>query len=425
MTVSSQVNRKDYAGNGSTTAFATEFRFLEDEHLKVILTVDSTGVETEQALTTNYTVTGKGDDSGGTVTMLIAPATGETLTIKRDVPFTQNTDYVENDDFPAESHERALDKLTMVVQQQQEELDRSLKLSEGQQSSGLTIPAPDTGKFLQWDALGNFINVDLLNQGLLVVTAFGQSLISAVDAAAGRVVMNSMKKISSAVTNNVMIFDSSDEAKDSGVPFVRTGNAAGAADLLTVTFAIPVTALTDTLEIRVRALLANLTSTPTINIDGLGAKAIVKNGNQALSIGDIAGPDHELQLVYNLGNDNLELLNPSSAAITKSFESTLQTITSAGLLTLAHGLGEEPQIVMLLLECVTNEHGYTTGQRLGVSISAADASSTRFNGYVINATNVLFRYSSSANCFYVTNATTGVPVLITNANWNLIVRAYA
>lgn len=217
MTVSSQVNRKDYAGNGSTTAFATEFRFLVDTDLKVILTVDSTSVETDQVLNTDYTVTGVGDDSGGTVTMIVPPATGETLTIKRDAPLTQNTDYVENDDFPAESHERALDKLTMNMQQQQEELDRSLKLSEGQQSSGLTIPAPETGKFLQWDALGNFINVDLLNQGLLIVTAFGQSLISAVDAAAGRLVMGSAKKISTAVTDNLTSFDSDDEAKDSGI----------------------------------------------------------------------------------------------------------------------------------------------------------------------------------------------------------------
>ena len=123
MTVSSQVNRKDYAGNGSTTAFATEFRFLSDTSIKVIVTVDRTRVETVQTLTTDYTVSGVGDDSGGTVTMIVPPATGETLTIKRDGPLTQNTDYVENDDFPAESHEQALDKLTMNMQQQQEELD--------------------------------------------------------------------------------------------------------------------------------------------------------------------------------------------------------------------------------------------------------------------------------------------------------------
>ena len=132
MTVSSEVKRSDFAGNGSTTAFATGFRFLQNSDVRVILTVDSTSVETVQTEITNYTLTGAGLDAGGTVTMLIAPAIGETLTIKRDVPLTQGTDYVENDNFPAESHEDALDKLTMITQQIQEELDRSLKLPESE-----------------------------------------------------------------------------------------------------------------------------------------------------------------------------------------------------------------------------------------------------------------------------------------------------
>lgn len=158
MTVSSSTNRDDYSGNGSTVNFAVNFRFLANSHVKVILT-SSTGVETVQVETTNYTLTGAGDASGGTLTMLVAPASGETLTILRNVPFTQETDYVENDAFPAESHEQALDKLTMIIQQQQEELDRALKLTESQQSSGLTIPTPVTNNLLRWDSNGNFVNV--------------------------------------------------------------------------------------------------------------------------------------------------------------------------------------------------------------------------------------------------------------------------
>ena len=132
MPVSSEIKRADYVGNGSTTAFATQFRFLQNSDIKVILAVTATGVETDQVEITNYTLTGAGLDAGGTVTMLIAPAVGETLTIKRDVPLTQGTDYVENDNFPAESHEDALDKLTMIAQQIQEEVDRQFQLTENQ-----------------------------------------------------------------------------------------------------------------------------------------------------------------------------------------------------------------------------------------------------------------------------------------------------
>lgn len=181
MTVSSETNRKDYAGNGSTTEFATGFRFLENDQLKVILTVDSTGVETVKILNTDYSVTGADDDAGGTVTMIVAPSLGETLTIKRDMEIVQETEYVEGDNFPAKSHERALDKLTMLVQQAQEEINRSLKLSEGQQSSGLSIPEPIESQFLQWDADGNLKNTNISTLGAIAVSVFGQGLIAALD----------------------------------------------------------------------------------------------------------------------------------------------------------------------------------------------------------------------------------------------------
>ncbi len=167
MTVSSETKRADYVGNGSTQLFATQFRFLQNSDVKVILTVTATGVETVQTEITNYTLSGVGLDAGGTVTMLTAPATGETLTIKRDVSLTQGTDYVENDPFPAESHEDALDKLTMITQQIQEEVDRSLKLTESQQSSGLTVPVPVTDNLLRWDANGNLINVTVQQLGTI------------------------------------------------------------------------------------------------------------------------------------------------------------------------------------------------------------------------------------------------------------------
>lgn len=189
MTVSSGTSRSDYAGNGSTSDFATGFRFLQNADLKVILTVVSTGIETVQTLNSDYTVVGAGLDSGGTVSMAIPPATGETLTIKRNVSLTQDTDYVDNDDFPAESHEQALDKLTMITQQIQEESDRSLKLTESQQSSGLTIPPPDNGKFLQWDENGNLLNVNISSLGAISITDFGQDLINSETATAARSVL--------------------------------------------------------------------------------------------------------------------------------------------------------------------------------------------------------------------------------------------
>ena len=156
MTVSGTAARATYSGNGSTTAFVVPFYFLADAHLAVILR-GADGVETTQTLNSDYTVTGAGSASGGSVTMSTAPASGETLAILREVPLTQETDYVENDPFPAETHERALDKLTMINQQQTEVLDRTFKVSEVSETNP-TLPVPSEGAFIGWanGQLANF-----------------------------------------------------------------------------------------------------------------------------------------------------------------------------------------------------------------------------------------------------------------------------
>lgn len=156
MTVPSSTSQVSYSGNGSTLDFAVSYYFLENSHLKVILR-SSTGVETVQTITTNYTVTGAGEPSGGTVSMLVAPPTGTTLVILRNVPATQETDYLANDPFPAESHERALDKLTMLVQQNQFKLGRAIVAPDTDSASlNMTLPssASRVGKLLTFDADG-------------------------------------------------------------------------------------------------------------------------------------------------------------------------------------------------------------------------------------------------------------------------------
>jgi hypothetical protein len=162
MTVSSSVNRNDYAGNGSTTNFAVSFRFLQNSDVKATLR-DALSTETLQVETTDYTLTGAGAAGGGTLVMIIAPPTGTTLTIQRDVPATQETDYVENDEFPAESHEDALDKLTMLVQQQVEDSSRHMGFSDTiSDASGSVVELSQdktqrADKFIGFDSAGNLV----------------------------------------------------------------------------------------------------------------------------------------------------------------------------------------------------------------------------------------------------------------------------
>ena len=127
-----------YAGSGTTGPFTVPFRFLAASHLRVIRNV--AGVETVLTLGTDYTVAGVGATSGS-VTLVAALASGQTLTVVRNVPATQDADYVAGDAFPAESHEQALDKLTMITQQLQEEVARSAKLPASNTADADTLSA--------------------------------------------------------------------------------------------------------------------------------------------------------------------------------------------------------------------------------------------------------------------------------------------
>lgn len=157
MTVSTTESRIGYNGNGATTAFAFPYRFLVNADLVVTL-VRADTTQVVQTLNTDYTVTGAGDDAGGTVTMVVPPATGQQLFIVREVPLTQETDYISGDPFPAESHERALDKLTMISQRLNNLISRSIRLSDADLLVSSTIlPSPIANATLVWNATGTAI----------------------------------------------------------------------------------------------------------------------------------------------------------------------------------------------------------------------------------------------------------------------------
>ena len=157
MTVSSTNTKNSYSGDGSVTVFAYTFKIFDDDDISVIIRTDATGTETVQTKNTHYSVSGVGDAGGGNITFVTAPAVGETVVLIRQTVQTQTTDYTPNDPFPAESHENALDKLTLIIQDVQEEVDRSIKLSRTNTmtSTEFTVGSSDRAdKVLAFDSSG-------------------------------------------------------------------------------------------------------------------------------------------------------------------------------------------------------------------------------------------------------------------------------
>ena len=91
-----------------------------------------------------------------------------------------------------------------------------------------------------------------------------------------------------------------------------SATAGGTADAITATYSPAPAALVAGLTLYLRAASANATTTPQFSPNGLTGKVIVKNNNQALAVGDIAGAGHWLQLVYDATNGVWELMNPAT-----------------------------------------------------------------------------------------------------------------
>ena len=100
-----------YTGNGVTTAFSFPYSYASSAHL--VVTVD--GVT--KTLGTDYTVSDSGPATTCTVTFTTAPAADTAVAIERVTAKTQLVDSVANDNFPAETHENAIDKLTLIIQE--------------------------------------------------------------------------------------------------------------------------------------------------------------------------------------------------------------------------------------------------------------------------------------------------------------------
>ena len=126
MTVNTSTAQAQYTGNGTTQIFAIPFYFLVDTDIKISKKAAATGTVSVLTLNSDYTLTGAGNGAGGSATLVVAPASGDQILIERNVVAVQQTAYPSNSVFPSASHEQALDRLTMLVQQLQTADSRTL-----------------------------------------------------------------------------------------------------------------------------------------------------------------------------------------------------------------------------------------------------------------------------------------------------------
>jgi hypothetical protein len=149
-------NRMDYVGTGAVDTYSFNFKVFAATDLRVTVR-DTDGVETDLAYPADFSVSGVGAAAGGSITLLDGDLEEDhALTIRRVRPISQTTDIRNQSAVFNDVLEDTLDHLAMIDQQQQDDLNRALKLPETESEIG-ALPTLETriGKFLAFDPSGN------------------------------------------------------------------------------------------------------------------------------------------------------------------------------------------------------------------------------------------------------------------------------
>lgn len=117
----------EYTGDGTTAAFSFPVKFLENADVEVYVE------NVLRVLTTQYTVSGAGGPSGGTVTFTAGyiPASGEAILLRRRTAPKQTVDLSDSGRTPGDTLEAQLDRLAMVAQDMKLSLDDLEELATG------------------------------------------------------------------------------------------------------------------------------------------------------------------------------------------------------------------------------------------------------------------------------------------------------
>lgn len=180
--------RNDYLGNGVVVNFNFTFQVLpisnsvisKNYSIKVLLTVND--IETEQVEDVDYSVTYNSSTRLGLVTFFTAPLSNQIITLLSDIPRSQDTDYISlgTGKFPARSHEGTVDKLTLIIREQEEKINRAILLPNSSELTNINIPVSpaNANKAIVVNPTGDNLSAkSLLDIDTFPITAFAETLL--------------------------------------------------------------------------------------------------------------------------------------------------------------------------------------------------------------------------------------------------------
>lgn len=363
---------KAYIGTDTTGPFGTEWTFWSADDLLVRQEVIATGAFTTLVLNTDYTVTG-GLGSSGTVTTDTAVPDTDRLWIERREPATQTKGWANQRSVDTTEIEKADDKLTRLVQ----------------------VLYEITGRCFKADVNGPTITWDDIAEAVAAAAASASAASTSADNA-------SLAEVAAVVAQGL-----AEGARDAAEA------AQAAAEAVDVSLAANLAAAEAAVAAAGASVIADIQA---------AAPGAATTSSQGLV--ELATPTEAVD-----GLDDTRAVTPAGLAaalkIRKAYTSSLQVITTAGQLTLAHGLGAIPAIVQAQLVCQVAGFGYSVGDVVCVDLTGSAGNSTGMS-VVATASSLVVRYGSHpGGAFYIIDAATGAGYTANNSSWKVRILAFA
>jgi len=323
----------------------------------------------------------------------------------------------------------------MIVQQLKELINRSIVLPVSSAFSGLTVPDPESGKFIRWKSdLSGLENADVTGQGAIgLPVSIANGGTNATTEAAARVAL----AVAGLADDNSL---SGNNTFGAGTKQLFRGAVAFQDGLLTIASGAVTASRAAHVVAAETGTADDLDNIATFSVDDGALLVIRPDTGDAITVKDAAGGAGQIHLADNadhaLSGDNSLTLQrrgadwyelarsarPASTLPGPAFESSELAVNADTLITSAHSLGAAPTLVLVFARCKTTDLGYAVGDEVlasSITSGGADLGVTiawdATNVYIVQGSTPIYLHGKAT--FNRAGGTVG--------NWKWIIRAWA